>query len=590
MLSVHNTGEARRESATRRGSRVVFIVNVNDRYSLRFVRPLVTMLSLTSCDGCGSPGSVGRAGRECAHVPQNSTVNSHCEYPKNMNKMGYSGRQLSGFWPLGPRSLGSFHGARSGGLAHSVSRRFTHIKPSSRLKSEPRSVLVLAPTWPEIHGSAAGVRTQRLIDAFSSWYGSRCQVSVATSAPCTNEAAKLLRRRLGIKTFHLPLNCRATMQSVLEATEPDIAIFDRFYMEEIHGHALRAIRPSTMRVLDMQDVHALRLARQRVVDSGGGIVDAFRTFPDASDAGIARELASVHRCDLTLVCSPVERLWLRDVGGVPDSKLTLAPLLGMSEEVPHQPLFRESPSDRTGFITLGTFRHPPNVDSLRFLLKDVWPLIRQQLPEAALTIIGSHPPSGESASFWHRPEHGVSLRGQVGTVELAKSLRTASVLLAPLRFGAGLKGKVLEAWAHGLPVVTTSIGAEGLSVADSEAVRFEALRTQACEEQHWGGRVANCANAFASHAVALHSDASLWKACSLRGQELLLNTFADAPHLINIRHALEGTLCSLRDQRAADFYGAAIWHHRQRSTEYFAKWVEAKRQARRSREETKPSI
>ena len=368
------------------------------------------------------------------------------------------------------------------------------------------------------------------------------------------------------------------MRAVIEATEPDVAVFDRFYLEEAQSHAVRSLRPETLRILDMQDCHALRLARQRVIESGGSILESVRGFPTADDSALARELAAVHRSDLAIACSPVEERWLRDVCGVPRHKLALAPLLGdvASHVASHS---KGSFDSRKGFVALGTFKHPPNVDQMRYLVSRVWPHIRLALPAAQLTIIGSHPSALEAAAM-HDPANGVVFQGHVSDGALQKALREARVLLAPLRFGAGIKGKILDAWAHGTPVVTTRIGSEGLERADHQPARAN----HEDDSQHWGGMCSSVdAQALAADAVTLHMDAVRWEACSREATALRTSLFVNGGHLDELKATIERRLTDSRERRASDYFGAALWHHRQRSTEYFARWLELKEQLRVTR-------
>ena len=158
-----------------------------------------------------------------------------------------------------------------------------------------RSALFCVPSWPEINGSAAGVRTQRLICAFIEW---GCRVTVA-SAQADNEHARALRQQRSVETHVLPLNNLESARSMLDECDPDLVIFDRFYMEEALSHVLRSVRPTALRILDMQDCHALRLVRQRTIEAGGSIAEAVSARPSAQDTMLARELSSIHRADLT---------------------------------------------------------------------------------------------------------------------------------------------------------------------------------------------------------------------------------------------------------------------------------------------------
>ena len=182
----------------------------------------------------------------------------------------------------------------------------------------------------------------------------------------------------------------------------------------------------------------------------------------------------------------------------------------------------------------------------------------------------------------HAPHDGVHVVGHAPRERLTRALRRARVLLAPLRFGAGLKGKVLDAWAVGTPVVTTPIGAEGFGVPREDVTAGPSDAQDARLEHDWGGLGSACdAHSFAADAVRLHEDATLFGACQRAATRLREELFAEAPRLAALRDAVECALAALQARRATDYYGAALWHHRQRSTEYLAKYIEAKEAARK---------
>ena len=470
------------------------------------------------------------------------------------------------------RNLASTISSRARATAVAGLSRCIHASEHATLRSlAGRDVVFFVPAWPEVDGSAAGVRTARLAAAFQEW---GCRVAFSSAASRTVHTERL--ESLGYRTFALPLNDAMEARHVLEATEPDMAIFDRFYTEEALSHAVRSMRPRVLRMLDMQDCHALRLARQRTVEAGGSIVDSMHVRPAATDTSLARELSAIHRSDLTLVCSTVEERWLRETCGVPAHKLAYAPLFAASEELlPARALGFER---RSGFVSLGTFRHAPNVDAARFLAREVWPRVRATLPEATVTIIGSHP-SREHVRLLQRPEVGMYMEGHATATRLASALGEARVLLAPLRFGAGLKGKVAEAWAYGTPVATSPIGSEGMLSADwrAEESAVEAAAETAAADGGWGGLWQSTeADSLARDAARLHSDARLWERCSSRGRALCRTLFDEESLFEQLHRSVAHALTTLRERRAADYPAAMLWHHRQRSTDFFSRWIEAK--------------
>lgn len=329
----------------------------------------------------------------------------------------------------------------------------------------PKSILFLGFEWPEPASSAAGVRTVSLIAAAQAvgW-------SVAVGAAASPTAASAALARRGVPTHRVPLNRSNQLDAVLQATRPDVVIFDRFIAEEAFSWRVRETLPAAARVLDMQDCHALRRARGVAASAAlrAGhcpVTAALAAWPDAADADAAREWAAIARSDTVLVCSPVEHAWLIKTLGVPPAKLVLAPLFARTRARPTAAL---PLSHRAGFVSVGSFLHPPNVEGLAWYLDapDGWRSLRAELGKerAQLDICGSYAHERQAVTAaLHRPALGVHVRGHAPNLS---PIARARVLLAPLTYGAGLKGKLIDAWRRGTPAVTTPIGSEGLRVED----------------------------------------------------------------------------------------------------------------------------
>ncbi|HNS17399.1 MAG TPA: glycosyltransferase [Bacteroidales bacterium] len=120
-------------------------------------------------------------------------------------------------------------------------------------------------------------------------------------------------------------------------------------------------------------------------------------------------------------------------------------------------------SKKKGILFLGGFHHPPNVDAVNWFLNDIWPEVAAQLPGIQFYIAGSDPPE----AILERQSETIRVVGLVSDEELEILYETCRLVVAPLRYGAGLKGKIVEAMYYGMPVVTTTIGAEGLDGARS---------------------------------------------------------------------------------------------------------------------------
>eukprot|EP00891_Asterochloris_glomerata_P003663 jgi/Astpho2/3663/e_gw1.00059.37.1_t len=418
------------------------------------------------------------------------------------------------------------------------------------------SLLFISSVWPERSSSAAGVRTWDLVTAFMQ-AGCSCHY-VSSSAP--NEHTRLLDET-GCSTSVCPPNREQQLTAILEQAPPDICIFDRFYTEEAFSFRVREVAPEALRVLDMQDCHFLRKGRcdAWVPRPRHGPVLAHR--PPASDLNLQRELASIHRCDLTLVCSPVEHQLLQQHYGAPAHKLCSAPFFV-------QPAQCAAPGweQRQHFMAIGNFRHAPNMDSVRWLSSDIWESLRKQVPQGTeLHVFGAYV-SG-AAQQLHDPASGFHIRGHAPSLDIMHKYKAC---LAPLRFGAGLKGKIVDAWQHGLPVCTTPIGAEGMMIEADES-------PQGTTGVSWGGsRCATDSTNFAAEAARLYNTKDLWNTCQQQGYTLLQRLYDADANLAVVKEAIFAKQERRDWWRAQDFTGQMLWSQQLRATEFFSRWIELK--------------
>lgn len=320
-------------------------------------------------------------------------------------------------------------------------------------------------------------------------------------------------------------------------------------------------------------MHALRRARQRTVEAGGGVVEALASVPTASDTDLNRELASVLRSDLTMVCSEAELYLLTTRYHILPDKLVHAPFFcnppkGAAEQVPWE--------KRHGFVTVGSFRHPPNVDSVQWLAETVWPLVRARLPTATMDVFGSYPTS--KVERLHDPKSGLRIRGFAKDLS---AMNSARVLLCPLRFGAGIKGKIVDAWNFGLPVVTTPIGAEGIVSGATNLMPLPGNPANAAIS--WGG-FWDCVTAeqVAEAAVKLHENKEIWQVAQSTGISLVNLLFPKDANISIVLRAIDRTISNLSKIRDHDYAGSVLWFHTSRSTLYFSKWIELKETGRNS--------
>lgn len=144
--------------------------------------------------------------------------------------------------------------------------------------------------------------------------------------------------------------------------------------------------------------------------------------------------------------------------------------------------------NRKDIMFLGSFVHPPNVDAVEFFLDEIFPVVKKELPEVKFYIVGSNPPPGISK----RMREDIIVTGHVK--DLTEYFQSTRVFVAPLRYGAGIKGKIISSLAQGLPVVTTTIGNEGLDLRDGH-----------------DGMIADDKSEFAMKVVRLYKDKELWE-------------------------------------------------------------------------------
>jgi glycosyltransferase involved in cell wall biosynthesis len=428
-------------------------------------------------------------------------------------------------------------------------------------------VLIIGYVWPEPCSSAAGSRMLELIDELrmQGW-----PVVFATPALTTDHQVDLRER--GVDCRSIALNCDS-FDGFVADLQPDIVLFDRFMMEEQFGWRVAKACPSALRVLDTEDLHSLRqtrqgrlqaILRQDLNDDGRdrAIADYMNAAPGelfqwmATEELAYREIAAIHRCDLTLMISEFEQALLVRQFGVPEAHLHYCPFM-LSAKPPPANTFDE----RAHFVSLGNFRHAPNWDAVLWLKQRLWPGIRARLPHAELHLYGAYPPP--KATALHNPREGFLVKGWAA--DARQVLGQARVCLAPLRFGAGIKGKLADAMTAGTPSVTTPMGAEAMAGPNN-----------------WPGVVAADPDALIAEAVELYSGRQRWLQAQEDGWALLAARFARQDHGPALIDRLQYCRASLQAHRQRNFTGAMLRHHFHQSTQYMGRWIEAKNRLKKA--------
>ncbi|WP_317130381.1 glycosyltransferase [Antarcticibacterium arcticum] len=413
-------------------------------------------------------------------------------------------------------------------------------------------VLVIGYVWPEPASSAAGSRMMQILEfLLSTGY----TVSFATTASRGPWAFDL--SNLGITTAQIELNS-SSFDEYLKGLNPTLVIFDRFMMEEQFGWRVNKICPDAIRILDTEDLHFLRNFRELEFKGKAG-------YGNSGSSDLAkREIASIYRCDLSLIISEAEMQLLISEFKISPTLLFYLPFLFEDITASH---ISELPAfeNRKDFISIGNFRHAPNVDAVVYLKEAIWPLIHKQIPDAKMEIYGAYPSA--RIEQLGDPKFNFNIKGRVK--DAAEVVRKARVSLAPLRFGAGLKGKLAEAMINGTPNVTTSVGAEGMNGS-----------------LDWNGVITNDPEEFANAAVNLYNAPREWQQAQNRGFEIINTRFTKKVFYESFRERLSKLELELSKHREANFIGAMLMHHRVKSTYFLSKYIEIKNELEKT-EKTK---
>lgn len=406
-----------------------------------------------------------------------------------------------------------------------------------------QKVLIIGMVWPEPDSSAAGARMVQLIQLFQQ-YG--CTITFASAAADSEFAFDV--STIGVQKVSIVLNDSA-FDDFAKALDPDIVLFDRFVTEEQFGWRIAENCPNALRVLDTEDLHFLRLARQLAFKEK-------REFskPDLYSDTAKREIASILRCDLSLIISEFEMDLLQNDFKIDASLLFYLPFLVDEIDEEKQRSWPEL-DDRSDFVFIGNFLHEPNWNTVQYLKESIWPRIHKLLPEANLKIYGAYP--SQKVLQLHKPAERFFIMGRVkSAVEVVENCR---VVLAPIRFGAGAKGKLLEAMVCGTPSVTTTVGAESM---------FRDLP--------WNGLIADEIETIVESAVNLYTDEKLWKQSQLNGVAIVNERYSKDIFEKNFLDQIQKIQESLNLHRTKNFLGSILLHHLSASTKYMSRWIEEK--------------
>ena len=370
-------------------------------------------------------------------------------------------------------------------------------------------IIYLANRWPSLSQTAAGTRSLQLLHLLQE---NNYQVTIASFFPTDTFSDEL--KQLGYECISLRLNDLGLVD-YFKSKAYKVAFFDTFLMEEKLVWVIREAIPECINVLDTQDLHFLRRARSKA--------PSFSTADhklNLNNSYTYREMASIYRCDLSLIISLPEMKLLQNKFHVNSKSLLYLPFLY------DDALFYESKknkfSTRSGLILLGNFLHIPNLDQAKFVIQQLSETIGEKLPNCSIKIIGAFP--SQHLIDLAKNKKNIELLGYQD--DLVAHFAACRMMIAPLRFGAGLKGKLFEAMLHQL--------------------------------------------------TAVYLSESNWKKAQKHQHQLLSTHFLKSDFENQLIGKLEEIQKHVQEHRNGLFHQNFFNYHQLQSTKYFSKWIELK--------------
>lgn len=334
---------------------------------------------------------------------------------------------------------------------------------------------------------AGSVRMQALLEIATTL---KCKVTfVADNLEYREPYVGALQQR-GIEVLFHPYVRSIPELLAKRGREFDVIVMSRHYIAARHIDTVRRAAPDALIVFDTVDLHFVREERLAALEGGRAAAMSARNKR-------SEELALIAKADVTLVVSPAEQDVLRDLA--PAARVMLLSTI-------HEAVERVAPWEtRNGLVFFGGFQHPPNVDAMLWYARAIVPLVRRALPGVKTYVVGSR----VTPSIQALASDDLVVLGYVP--DIGRYLEGCRVSISPLRYGAGVKGKINTAMSHGVPVVATSASIEGMHLADGRDVL-----------------VADDPEAFASAIARAYSDRALWDRLSAAGLQNVRRYFSRA--------------------------------------------------------------
>lgn len=401
-----------------------------------------------------------------------------------------------------------------------------------------KKLLIIGLVWPEPTSSAAGTRMIQLVDLFL-----RKDYEITFASAASKSDFSYDFSQTSVIEQQIKLNDES-FNSFLKTLNPSIVMFDRFMVEEQYGWRVQQECPDAIRILDTEDLHCLRSARQQS--------DKKQTEINFFSDTAKREIASILRCDLSLIISEVEMKILEETFKVDSSLLFYLPFL--EKEITAEMVQNWIPfEERTDFVFIGNFLHEPNFNTVQNLKTKVWPLLRKKLPDASMNIYGAY--TSPKVLQLENKNEKFFVKGRA--LNAKETIAKHKILFAPIQFGAGVKGKFIDAMQVGTPSITTSVGAEAMRGG-----------------LDWNGFIEDDVEISVKKAVELYENKTIWLLAQQNGVRIINERYSSlhfAEKFITVIEKLD-----LEKHRQRNFIGQILNHHTTQSTKYMSLWIEEK--------------
>lgn len=405
-----------------------------------------------------------------------------------------------------------------------------------------KNLVIIGTVFPEPNSTAAGTRMLQLIELFLEMNFKINFLSAANISEFSHQF-----QNLEVEFFNIQLN-DDSFDDLIEKIAPEIVLFDRYISEEQFGWRVAKVCPEAMTVLETVDLHFVRKARENAFKKSEKL-----EILDLQTDIFKREMASLFRCDLSLIISEFEMKLLEETYKLDGSILHYIPMF-VDEICRSKIPF----SERKNFISIGNFLHEPNWQTV-LQLKKIWPSIKVKLPKANIHIYGAYLP--EKAKQLHNDKEGFLIKGRAESVK--KVFDESRVLLAPIPFGAGIKGKLLDSMQFGLPSITTETGAEGMH-----------------GDLSWNGEIKEDLTEFAEAAIQLYQDENSWNLAQKNGYRILENRFSKRKFADEFKEKIKEISNNLKKHREKNYFGQILQYHTLQSTKYMSQWIAEKNRKR----------